>query len=143
MRVVVLYVSRTGNTKTAAELIGGAVAQAGHDVVVRAAVDAHPDEVATADLLFVGTWVDGVIVAGHRPGQAGKVRSIPDLWGKQAAAFCTHAVHPGSAARKLGRLLEGKGATVVAARSFNARKLPEGIAEFVAEAMDSIHTPSR
>ncbi|GIT47135.1 MAG: hypothetical protein Ct9H300mP12_17200 [Acidimicrobiales bacterium] len=59
-------------------------------------------ELAEADLIFVGTWVDGLILFGHRPGDTGKVRQIPKLWDKKVAAFMTHAVNPGNARTSSG-----------------------------------------
>jgi menaquinone-dependent protoporphyrinogen IX oxidase len=136
MKVVVLFESRTGNTREAARWIGGAAEAAGADVVVRSVRMLDLDELAAADLVFVGTWVDGAILVGHRPGGARHLtRNLPALWSKKTAAFCTHAVNPGKAATKLGRLLERKGADVVAAESFHRRRLPAGIPEFVDTAL--------
>ena len=101
MNVVVIHQSRTGNTRRAAELIGGAAALAGATVAVRPVTNIDYKELAEADLVFVGTWVDGLILFGHRPGDTGKVRQIPKLWDKKVAAFMTHAVNPGNAADKL------------------------------------------
>ena len=123
MNVVVIHQSRTGNTCRAAELIGGAVEAAGGSVAVRAASNLDYKELAEADLIFVGTWVDGLILFGHRPGDLAKVRRIPPLWGKPVAAFMTHAVNPGNAAEKLAGLLAAQGAEVLASKSLNRRRL--------------------
>ena len=80
MNVVVIHQSRTGNTRRAAELIGGTVAATGATVAVRPVTNLDYKELARADLVFVGTWVDGLILFGHRPGDAGKVTQIPMLW---------------------------------------------------------------
>ena len=55
MKVVVLHQSRTGNTKKAAELIGGAVQSSGASVSVRSVSNIDYKELADADLIFVGT----------------------------------------------------------------------------------------
>jgi flavodoxin len=123
MNVVIIHQSRTGNTRRAAELLGGAVEATGATVSVRPVTNIDFKELADADLVLVGTWVDGLILFGHRPGDSGKVRSIPKLWNKRVAAFMTHAVNPGNAADKLAALLESHGAEVVAARSLNRRRL--------------------
>ena len=138
MNVVVIHQSRTGNTRWAAELIGGAVASTGATVAVRPVTNIDYKELAEADLVFVGTWVDGLVLFGHRPGDVGKVRQIPKLWDKQVAAFMTHAVNPGKAATKLSDVLEGHGATVVAARSLNRRRLEDEAPAFAAEVLASI-----
>ncbi len=138
MNVVVIHQSRTGNTRRAAELIGGASALAGATVAVRPVTNIDYKELAEADLIFVGTWVDGLILFGHRPGDTGKVRQIPKLWDKKVAAFMTHAVNPGNAADKFSALLEGHGATVVAARSLNRRRLEDEAPAFASEVLASV-----
>jgi hypothetical protein len=144
VNVVVLFESMTGNTRRAAELIGGAVKAVGADVSVRPvrAIDFH--ELARADLVFVGTWVDGLIVAGHRPGGRTALAKLPVLDHKQVAVFMTYAIHAGGALGKFARLLEDeKGADVVAERLFKRSTLKggglaDGMADFVADALSAV-----
>jgi len=136
--VVVIHQSRTGNTRRAAELIGGAVAATGATVAVRPVGNLDYAELALADLVFVGTWVDGLVLFGHRPGDAEKVSQIPPLWDKKVVAFMTHALYPGNAADKLAALLSGNGAEVVAARSLNRRHLEVEAPAFVAEVLAAV-----
>ncbi len=136
--MVVIHQSRTGNTRRAAELIGGAVAATGATVAVRPVGNLDYAELALADLVFVGTWVDGLFLFGHRPGDAGKVSQIPRLWDKKVVAFMTHAVNPGNAADKLAALLIENGAEVVAARSLNRRRLEVEAPAFVAEVLAAV-----
>jgi hypothetical protein len=138
MNVVVIHQSRTGNTQRAAELIGGAVAATGATVTVRPVTNLDYGELALADLVFVGTWVDGLFLFGHRTGDAGKVSQIPRLWDKKVVAFMTHAVNPGNAADKLAALLIENGAEVVAARSLNRRRLEVEAPAFVAEVLAAV-----
>ena len=138
MNVVVIHQSRTGNTRRAAELIGGAVAATGATVTVRPVTNLDYGELALADLVFVGTWVDGLVLFGHRPGDAGKISQIPPLWDKKVVAFMTHALNPGNAADKLAALLSGNGAEVVAARSLNRRRLEVEAPAFVAEVLAAV-----
>ena len=136
--MVVIHQSRTGNTRRAAELIGGAVAATGATVAVRPVGNLDYAELALADLVFVGTWVDGLVLFGHRPGDAGKISQIPPLWDKKVVAFMTHALNPGNAADKLAGLLSGNGAEVVAARSLNRRRLEVEAPAFVAEVLAAV-----
>ena len=136
--MVVIHQSRTGNTRRAAELIGGAVAATGATVAVRPVGNLDYAELALADLVFVGTWVDGLVLFGHRPGDAGKISQIPPLWDKKVVAFMTHALNPGNAADKLAALLSGNGAEVVAARSLNRRRLEVEAPAFVAEVLATV-----
>ncbi|HBA95224.1 MAG TPA: hypothetical protein DCZ35_05245 [Acidimicrobiaceae bacterium] len=138
VNVVVIHQSRTGNTRRAAELIGGAVAATGATVAVRPVGNLDYAELALADLVFVGTWVDGLVLFGHRPGDARKISQIPPLWDKKVVAFMTHALNPGNAADKLAALLSGNGAEVVAARSLNRRRLEVEAPAFVAEVLAAV-----
>ena len=113
----------------------GAVQAAGGDVVIRPVDDPPMDEIAAADIVFIGTWVDGAIIAGHRPGGQRNLNTLPDLWDIPVAGFMTYAVYPGRVTRALARYLDRKGANVVLARAFHRKKLPDGIAEFVADAL--------
>ena len=148
MNVVVLYESMTGNTQRAAELIGGAVKAAGCDVSVRSVRAPDYHELARADLVFLGTWVDGLIIAGHRPGGRAALGKMPVLDHKQVALFMTYAVHAGGALKKFTKLVsERKGAEVVATHLVKRGKLKDGglvdglsagMADFVADALSSV-----
>jgi hypothetical protein len=105
---------------------------------VRPVTNLDYGELALADLVFVGTWVDGLVLFGHRPGDAEKVSQIPPLWDKKVVAFMTHALYPGNAADKLAALLSGNGAEVVAARSLNRRHLEVEAPAFVAEVLAAV-----
>ena len=131
MKAVVLYESMTGNTRRAAELIGGALAADGDDVSVRPITDIDYHELAIADVAFVGTWVDGLVLFGQRPGRAGRLRKLPVLDRKPVAVFCTYAINAGKALDKTAALLEGKGAVIVGRRQFRRDRLEQGVAEFV------------
>ena len=139
MKIVVLHQSRTGNTKKAAELIGGAVQSSGVEVTVRPISNIDYKDLADADLIFVGTWVDGLILLGHRPGDSGKIKKVPKLWNKKVVAFMTHALNPGNAAEKMTSLLEEHGATVIAARSLNRHKLELEAPTFASEVLSLVN----
>jgi menaquinone-dependent protoporphyrinogen IX oxidase len=133
VKAVVLFESMTGNTKRVAELIGGAVAATGDEVVVRNITDFDFHELAVADVVYVGTWVDGLVLFGQRPGRASRLRKLPVLDHKPVAVFCTYAINAGKALDKTAAILDAKGATVVAQRQFRRDRLDQGVAEFVDE----------
>jgi menaquinone-dependent protoporphyrinogen IX oxidase len=133
VKAVVLYESMTGNTKRAAELIGGALAAAGDDVAVHAVTDFDFHELAVADVVFVGTWVDGLVLFGQRPGRAGRLWKLPVLDRKPVAVFCTYAINPGKALDKTAAILEAKGALLVGQRQFRRDRLDVGVGDFVDE----------
>jgi menaquinone-dependent protoporphyrinogen IX oxidase len=138
MKAVVLYESMTGNTRRAAGLIGGALAATGDDVTVRPVTDIDFHELAIADVVFVGTWVDGLVVFGQRPGRAGRVWKLPVLDRKPVAVFCTYAINAGKALDKTAAILEAKGALIVGRRQFRRDRLEQGVTEFVTDVRDKV-----
>ena len=137
-KVVVLFESLTGNTRRAAEYIGGAAAGRGADVWVRPIDGYDPKELAEADIVFVGTWVDGLILFGHRPGRAGRIKALPALDRKAVAAFCTYAVNPGKTIDKLAGILEANGAEVVARQALKRNRIEDEVDDFVEEALAAL-----
>jgi hypothetical protein len=138
MRAVVIYESLTGNTARAAQLIATAAAEAGADVSVFDINAIGLKDLAEADVVFVGTWVDGLVLFGHRPGRAGKLRRLPVIDGKRAAVFMTYAIHAGKALDKLARVVEERGGTVVARQLFRRDQLETGVEDFVHVALAAV-----
>jgi|ERR687892_269498 hypothetical protein len=138
MRAVVIYESLTGNTARAARLIGQAAAGEGLEVVIYPITDIGLKDLAAADVVFVGTWVDGLVLFGHRPGRAGRIRSMPVVDGKPVAAFMTYAIHAGRALDKFVTVLEERGATVVARTLLRRDRLEAGVDGFVRDALDAV-----
>ena len=137
-RAVVIYESLTGHTARAARLIGEAVAAEGVEVAIYPITDIGLKNLAEADIVFVGTWVDGVIIAGHRPGRVGRLRAMPVIDGKRAACFMTYAIHAGKALSKLERVVEERGGTVVASTLLRRDRLAVGVADFVHDALATV-----
>ena len=135
MKIVVLFESMTGNTRRAAELIGGAAATRGHDVSVRpiTAIDYH--ELSAADLVLLGTWTDGLVLFGQRPGRAGRLKKLPVIDRKPVGLFVTYDVKAGKVLDRFATLAEGLGATVVASHQFKRTDLEAGIDEFIDSAI--------
>lgn len=141
MRAVVIYESLTGNTARAARLIGEAARAEGAEVAIYPITNIGLKNLAEADLVFVGTWVDGLILFGHRPGRKGRLASMPVIDGKRAAAFMTYAVHAGKALERFERVLEERGATVVTSRLFRRDRLADGVDGFVRDALATVPAP--
>jgi flavodoxin len=138
VRVVVLYESLQGHTRRAAELIGGACRQAGVDVSVREVTNIDLHELSQADLLFVGTWVDGFVLFGQRPGRAFKFNALPPIDGMPVVAFATYAINAGGMMKKFAKLLRGKGADVVMTRLLKRNHLERDVAPFVKDALGTL-----
>jgi Flavodoxin domain len=138
MRAVVIYESLTGNTAKAARLIAEEVAARGVEVSIYPITDIGLKDLAEADIVFVGTWVDGLIVAGHRPGRVGRLRRMPVIDGKRVAAFMTYAIHAGKVLDKFERVLTERGGAVVASVLLRRDRLDAGVDEFVRDALATV-----
>lgn len=126
-----IYESLTGNTARAAELIADSARVDGVDISVFSIDAIGLKELADADVVFLGTWVDGLILFGHRPGRKAKLRRMPVIDGKRTALFMTYAVHPGKALERFARVAEERGAVVVSRQLFRRDRLEVGIDDFV------------
>jgi len=132
MKAVVMFKSNTGNTRKAAEIIGGELADRGIDVVVRPVDGVDFNEIAEADFVCVGTWVDGIILFGHRPGSTGALLKSPMLWDKPVGAFMTYALHAGNVMSTYETFLrEEMGADVIGGLLMKRGNLGEGVDKFV------------
>ena len=139
MDVVIIYESLTGNTKRAAGLIADAFFRehVGTKLFPRDAVD--PEAVAAADLVIVGTWTDGFVFIGQRPGRKAKLlKTLPDLTGKRCAVFCTYAVNPGHTLTKLSKVVESHGGDVLGGMAMHRKDLDATAAEFAERILDVV-----
>ena len=138
MRAVVIYESLTGNTARAARLIADEMASRGIEVTVYPITDIGLKDLAEADVVFVGTWVDGLVLFGHRPGRAGRLKSMPVVDGKRVAAFMTYAIHAGKALDRFARVLEERGAIVVARGLLRRDRIERGVGALVDSALATV-----
>ena len=142
MQIAVVYASRTGNTRRAAELIGTAVEDRGHTVSIQSVDDLDYKSLADADLVVLGTWVSGHFVIGQKPGDARRLAKVPKLTGKPVAIFLTYALNPGSALGKLEKALVREGANVVGGYAWRRSALPAGIEDFVDGVLGAVQPAS-
>ena len=139
MKILIMYNSRSGHTRDVAEGIAQAVQKLGHDSTVKSVIEVGKTDVENADMLFIGTWVHGLILFGVRPAGADLwVPSLPSLQGKPVGIFCTYAFNPRGSLQKLGDLLVEKGATIVGQQAFHRSRLSEGIEPFVQHVLEAI-----
>jgi hypothetical protein len=140
VNAVVIYESLTGNTREAAERIGAALRADGVDTAVFPIDGIDLATLAAADLVVVGSWVDGMILVGQRPGRAGRLRKLPVIDGKRAAVFCTYAVDPGKTLTKLSDIVTERGGQVVGGVALHRRRLAEGAEDFVDRLLGALAT---
>ena len=136
MSAVVIYESLTGNTKKTAGLIGQRLTAAGVPTTVCPITRIDYQALADADLVVVGSWTDGMIFAGQRPGRASRLRKLPTMAGKRCAVFCTYAVDAGRTLEKLTAIMEGRGAEVLGGMAIKRSRLDAGARAFVGRLLD-------
>lgn len=131
MNVLVLYQSRGGHTRVCAEAIAQSVHDLNHEVVVASVIEVRAADVERADVLFVGTWVQGFILFGVKPAGADLwVPALPSLEGKAIGVFCTYAFSPRGSLQTLATMLKARGATVLGQQAFHRRHPQHGTASF-------------
>ncbi len=138
MNILVLYQSRSGHTRTTAEAIAGAARDLNHNVVLKSVIEIQKADVKRADVLFVGTWIQGFILFGVKPAGADIwVKALPALEGKPVGIFCTYAINPFGSLDKLDALLTERGATVLGQHAFHRNHPDDGAAAFVQRVVQS------
>lgn len=138
MNVLVMYESRNGHTRNAAEAIAQAVRALNDKAVVKSVIEVRKADIDSADALFVGTWVHGLILFGVRPAGAEMwVPALPSLEGKPVGVFCTYAFHPRGSLRMLGDMLAARGATILGQRAFHRSRPGDGAEPFVQTVLQS------
>ena len=113
MKAVIIYESLTGNTRKAAGYIAGFLEAGGVDTTVCPVTRIDMEALSEADLVVVGTWTDGMILVGQRPGRAGRLKKMPTLAGKWCVVYCTYAIDAGKTLHKLKAMMEELGADVL------------------------------
>lgn len=138
MNVVVVYESLTGNTQRAAEVIGGELERRGVHATVCNVTAIDYQALAQADLVVMGSWVDGIFVIGQRPGRAVRLESFPPIDGKRCFVFCTYALNPGKTLDKMTKIMEGRGAEVLGGMAIRRNRIDDGARDFVTRLLAAV-----
>lgn len=138
MKAVVIYESLTGNTRKAAGFIGAQLERRGVDTTVASITAVPYQALAEADLVIVGSWTDGLVLFGQRPGRAGRLKKLPYISGKRCAVFCTYAIDAGSVLDKMVALMEDRGAEVIGGMTIRRDDLAGGSKDFVERVLEVV-----
>ncbi len=131
VEAVVIYESLTGNTAKAGRAIAAGLTAEGIPTRAFPITAIDYQALAEADLVIVGSWVDGLIVVGQRPGRLGRIKGMPALSGKRAVVYLTYAIDPGKALQKMSDAVAARGAEVLGGQIIRRDKLDDGVADFV------------
>jgi hypothetical protein len=135
---VIIYESMTGTTRRAAHLIGDGFFQHRISSQVYPTVGVTPEALRDAELVVIGTWTDGALIVGQRPGRAKRLRALPDLSGKRCIVYCTYAIHPGQTLKKLTAIVEERGGEVLGGMTLRRDHLERDAADLVERVVDAI-----
>ena len=134
MKVVIVFDSRTGITRSAATAMSKVLEEQGHECTVASVAEADPSEVSQADLICIGSWTQGLFIVLQHPTKASMqfISRLGDLSGKKAVVFCTYKLATGSLLPKMAAALEARGAQVVGQFKFRGRELTNEFRSFAA-----------
>ena len=130
MQALVIHESLTGNTRTAAKRIVAELQDLGWEASECSARQVDLAALQQADVVIVGTWVDGLILFGQRPGGAGKLHKLPLLGDKPTYVYVTYAVDPGKTLDKLSALVTERHGDVRGGMTIRRDDLAQGCADF-------------
>ncbi len=141
MKAALLVESLTGNTWTAAELIGDKLQQEGWDITGMSKVG-NPDlaSIQRAELVLVGTWTHGLFVFGQTPFALGNIANLPTMRGKKAACFLTFAIDAGKSIDKLSTAVGQTGADVIGGLEIKRNYLEQHTDLFVERLLGVVET---
>ena len=131
MNALVIYESLTGTTRRAAGLIAAQLEAAGVSARISPIANVDMAALAEADLVIVGSWTDGIVFFGQKPGRAARLKTLPVMYGKRAAVYVTYAVDPGKAVSKLEDIVRDRGADVIGGMAIRRNDLRTHVADFV------------
>lgn len=138
MRAVVIFESLTGNTRKAAGFIAADLERGGVATTVSPITSVDYQALAEADLVVVGTWTDGLVLFGQRPGRSGRLKKLPYITGKKCAVYVTYAVDAGNVLDKLVAMMEDRGGDVIGGMAIRRNDLAGGSSDFAARVLDVV-----
>jgi hypothetical protein len=135
---LVIGESMTGTTRKAAGLIAAGLRQGGIETRISPATDVDLAALSAADLVILGSWTDGLVFVGQKPGRQARLWNLPYLTGKQAYVYCTYAVDAGHAVDKLADIATERGAQVLGGRKVHRFHLQRDCAAVVADVLAAV-----
>ena len=128
VRVLVAYASAGGTTAALAGRLADRLSVAGALASVLPVEQVGAQELAAADVLVLGTWVEGLVVAKVHPAAAMRrwLATLPNLGAKPVATFCTYGVNPRGAGEELAQAVRSAGGVVIASETFGREDRADG-----------------
>ena len=132
MRVAIVYDSRTGTTRAAAEDMARLARDRGHECDVVPIASADAEELSKADAVCVGSWTEGLFfILQHATKPTMAFIDRLSLKSTPAAVFCTYKTSPGKMLDKMADRLMASGGTVTARLRSRGRTAPDGFGRWL------------
>jgi flavorubredoxin len=131
VRAVVIYESLTGNTARAGRAIAARLTAEGLPARAFPITKIDYQALSEADLVVVGSWTDGLVLVGQRPGRMGRITSMPAMAGKKAVVYLTYAIDSGKALQKLVDAVSARGAEVLGGVTIRRDRIDAGVDDLV------------
>jgi hypothetical protein len=136
VQAVVIYESLTGNTAKAGRAIADGLTREGLPTRAFPITQIDYQALADAELVIVGSWVDGLFVVGQRPGRMQRIKGLPALAGKRAVVYLTYAIDPGRSLQRMSDAVAARGAEVLGGQVIRRDRLDDGVRDFVDRVLD-------
>lgn len=143
MNALVIHESLTGNTEEAARIIVEELQSFGWDASECSSRQVDLGALQRADIVVVGTWVDGLIFAAHRPGGKGHIAALPLLANKPTYVYVTYAVNPGNTLDKLTEIVKEQHGDVRGGMTIHRRRLEAESRDFAQRVASVANVPAR
>ncbi|HUY07265.1 MAG TPA: FAD-dependent oxidoreductase [Acidimicrobiales bacterium] len=137
--ILITFESKAGHTKAIADQLESALSHAGATVKTKRLSEVGLDEIAMADLVLLGTFVERYPIAGVGPARVTKreIHALTALGATRFATFCAYRFAPRKTLEKLSHLIEERGGQVIAQRAFKRESGSEiAVAQFAREIVD-------
>jgi len=138
VEALIIWESVTGTTRKAAYRIADGLRAGGMQAWVSPISDVDHGALSAADVVVVGSWTDGFVFAGQKPGRASRLRKLPYLTGKRAFVYCTYAVDAGHAVDKLAGIVGDRGASVLGGQAIHRFHVDRDVAALVGQVLDKV-----
>jgi len=142
MKAIVIYETLTGNTRSTADAIAAELERSSVATTVCPITTIDHQALSEAELVVVGSWTDGLVLFGQRPGRAARLQKLPVIDGKKAAVFCSYAVNPGRTLEKMDKIVTNRGGDVIGGMAIKRNKIEQGAAEMVDRLLGALDAAS-
>lgn len=140
MKGIVIYESLTGNTAKAGWAIASELTNSGIETVACSTKSVDMQALSEADIVVIGTWTDGMILVGQRPGGVGSIAQLPVIEGKTTAVYCTYAIKAGKTLEKLTGVVSRLGGDVIGGATIRRDRIDASAAAFVDRLVGALET---